>query len=162
MSHFSSGGQSTKASASASVLPMNIQDWFPLRSTGLVSLLFKILSILFTPQFESISSSACSLLYGPTLTFVHDYWKTHSSDSTDFCRKVMSLLLNMLSRFVIPRSKRLLISWLKSTVILETKKRKSVTASTFSPSIWHEVMGPDAMVLVFWILSFKPAFHLHL
>ena len=71
----------------------------------------------------------------------------------------------MLSRFVItfiPRGKCLLISWLQSlsAVILEPKKRKSVTASAFSPSICHEVMGPDAMILVFWMLSFKPAFSL--
>ena len=71
--------------------------------------------------------------------------------------KVMSLLLNTLSRFVrafLPRSKCLLISWLQSssTVILEPKNRKSVTASTFSPSVCHEVMGLDAMILVLWIL----------
>ena len=65
----------------------------------------------------------------------------------------MSLLFNTLSRFVIAllaRSKRLLISWLQSasTVILELKKIKSVTASPFSPFICHEVMGPDAMILV--------------
>ena len=68
--------------------------------------------------------------------------------------KVMSLLFNMLSRLVItflPRSKRLLISWLQSqsAVILEPKKIKPDTASTVSPSISHEVMGPDAMILVF-------------
>ena len=68
--------------------------------------------------------------------------------------KVMSLLFNMLSRLVIvllPRSKCLLISWLQSTspVILEPKKIKSLTVSIVSPSICHEVMGPDAMILVF-------------
>ena len=78
--------------------------------------------------------------------------------------KVMSLLFNTLSRFVIaflPRRKYLLILWLQSlsAVILECKKIKSVTASTFSISICHEVMGPDAMILVFWMLHFKPAFH---
>ena len=71
-----------------------------------------------------------------------------------FIGGVMSLLFNMLSRFVIaflPRGKRLLISWLQSpsAVILEPKKMKSLTVSTVSPSICHEVMGPDAMVLVF-------------
>ena len=75
----------------------------------------------------------------------------------------MSLLLNMLSRLVtasLPRSKCLLISWLQSlwTVILEPKKIKSVTVSNVSPSVCHEVMGLDAVVLVFWMLSFKPAF----
>ena len=69
-----------------------------------------------------------------------------------FFGKVMSLLLNMLSRLVItflPRSKRLLISWLKSpsAVILEPPKRKSDTVSTVSPSISHEVMGPDLRFL---------------
>ena len=81
-----------------------------------------------------------------------------------FC-EVMSLLFNMLSSFIIaffPRSKCLLISWLQSpsAVILEPQKIKSFTVSTFSPSIYHEVMGLDAMVLVFWMLSFKPAFSL--
>src|SRR5574340_1040551 len=71
-----------------------------------------------------------------------------------FVGKVMSLLLNMLSRLVItflPRSKRLLISWLQSpsAVILEPRKIKSDTVSTVSPSISHEVMGPDAMIYVF-------------
>ena len=77
-----------------------------------------------------------------------------------FVGKVMSLLFNMLSRLVItflPRSKRLLISWLQSpsAVVLEPPKIKSVTVSTVSPSISHEVMGPDAMILVFLMLSFK-------
>ena len=71
-----------------------------------------------------------------------------------FVGKVMSLLFNMLSRLVItflPRSKRLLISWLQSpsAVILEPPKIKSVTVSIVSPSTYHEVMGPDAMSLVF-------------
>ena len=77
----------------------------------------------------------------------------------------MSLLFSMLSRLVItflPRSKRLLISWLQSpsSVILEPPKIKSDTISTVSPSISHEVMGPDAMILVFLMLSFKPTFSL--
>ena len=97
---------------------------------------------------------ALSFLYGPTLTSVHDYWKNRSFDYTDFVGKVMSLVFNMLSRLVItflPRSKCLLISWLQSpsAVILQPKKIKSDTVSTLSPSISHEVMGPDAMILVF-------------
>ena len=80
--------------------------------------------------------------------------KTIAFTRQTFVGKVMSLLFNMLSRFVIaflPRSKRLLISWLQSpsAVILEPKKIKSLTVSTVSPSIRHEVMGPDAMILVF-------------
>ena len=69
-----------------------------------------------------------------------------------FVGKVMSLLFNMLSRFVIAfLEKHLLISWLRSlsTVILEPKKRESVTASTFPPSVYYEVVGPEAMILVF-------------
>ena len=80
-----------------------------------------------------------------------------------FVGKVMPLLFNMLSRLVIiflPRSKCHLISWLQSpsAMILEPKKIKSVTVSIVSPSICHEVMGPDAMILVFWMLNYKPAF----
>ena len=82
-----------------------------------------------------------------------------------FVGKVMSLLFNVLSRFFIAflwMSKCLLISWLQSPfgVILEPKKIKSVTVSTVSPSICHEVIGLDAMIFVFWMLSFKPAFSL--
>ena len=90
--------------------------------------------------------------------------KTIALTRWTFVGKVMSLLFYMLSRLVItflPRSKRLLISWLQSpsAVILETKKIKSVTVSIVSLSIGHEVMGPDAMILVFWMLDFNPTFH---
>ena len=90
--------------------------------------------------------------------------KTIALTRWTFVGKVMSLLFNILSRLVIaflPRSKRLLVSWLQSpsAVILESKKIKSVTVCIVSPSICHEVMGPDAMILVFWVLSFKPVFH---
>ena len=88
--------------------------------------------------------------------------KTIALTRWTFVGKVMSLLLNMLSRLDItflPRSKRLLISWLQSpsAVILEPRKIKS---DTVSQSISHEVMGPDAMIFVFWMLSFKPTFSL--
>ena len=81
-----------------------------------------------------------------------------------FVGKVISLLSNMLSRFVIPylpRSKCLLISWLQSpsAVILEPEK-KFVTVSIVSPSICHEAMGPNALILASWMLSFKPSFSL--
>ena len=80
--------------------------------------------------------------------------KTVGLTGWTFVGKVMSLLFNMLSRLVItflPRSKRLLISWLQSPseVIWEPKKMQSDTVSTVSPSIFHEVMGPDAMIFVF-------------
>ena len=85
--------------------------------------------------------------------------KTKTLTIWTFVGKVISLLLNTLSRFVItflPRSRCLLISWLQSlsTVMLEPKKRKSVTASNFWPSLCHEVMGPDAMILVFFSIKF--------
>ena len=78
---FASGGQSIGISASASVFPMNIQDWFPLGLTGLISLKYKGLSRVFsTPQFKTINSLALSSLYSPTLATKHDYWKKHSFD----------------------------------------------------------------------------------
>ena len=103
-----------------------------------------------------------------TVQLSHPYMttgKTIALTRRTFVGKVMSLLFNMLSRLVItflPRSKRLLISWLQSpsAVILEPKKIKSDAVSTVSTSICHEVMGPDAMILVFWMLSFKPTFSL--
>ena len=116
-----------------------------------------------TPQFKSINSSVLSCLYSPTLTSIPDSQKNHLTIQT-FVSKVMSLLFNMLSRLVIaflPRNKFLLISWLQSpsAMILESKKIKSTTVSIVSPSICHEVMGPDAIILVFWIMSFKLDFH---
>ena len=118
---FSSGGQSI--GASVSVLPMNIWDWFPLGLTGLISWMFKTQEPCPAPQLETISSSVLSLIYGPTLTSVHDYWKNYSFDYTDFVSKVMSLLFRFSMAFL-PRSKCLLILWLQSlsAVILEPKK----------------------------------------
>ena len=83
----------------------------------------------------------------------------------DLCWQSNVSAFDMLSRLVItflPRSKRLLISWLQSpsAVILEPQKTKADTVSAVSPSISHEVMGPNAMILVFWMLSFKPTFSL--
>ena len=87
-------------------------------------------------------------------------WKTIALTRQTFVGQAISLLFNILSGFVIaflPRSKILLISWLQSlyAIIWEPKKIKSVTASTFSPSIYHEVIGPATKVLVFeyWVLS---------
>ena len=90
--------------------------------------------------------------------------KTIALTRRTFVGQVISLLYK-LSRLVIaflPRSKRLLISWLQSpsAVIFNPKKIKSVTVSILSPSICHEVIGPDTMILVFGILSFKPTFPL--
>ena len=91
--------------------------------------------------------------------------KTIALTRWTFVGKEMSLLFNMLSRLVItflPRNKHFLISWLQSplAVILEPRKIKSAIVFTVSPSNCHEVMGPDAMILVFWMLSFKPTFSL--
>ena len=78
---FTSGGQSIEVLASAPVLPMNIQDWFPLGWTGWISSQYTGLSRVFSkPQFKSINSSVLSFLYSPTLTSIHDYWKNHSFD----------------------------------------------------------------------------------
>ena len=108
----------------------------------------------------------CSAFF--TVQLSHPYMTTGKAIALTrwiFVGKKMSLLFNMLSSLVItflPRSKHLLISWLQSSsaVILETKKIKSDTVSTVSPSISHEVMGSDAMILVFWMLSFKSTFSL--
>ena len=91
--------------------------------------------------------------------------KTIALTRWTFIGKVMSLLFNMLSRFVIPflpRRKHLLISWVQSqsVVILEPKKIESLPVSIVSPSICHEVMGLDAIISVFWKLSFKLTFSL--
>ena len=85
---FTSGSQRIGVSALASVLPMNIPDWFPLGLTSWNSLQSKELSRVFsntTPQFKIISSLALSFLYGPTLRTIHDYWKSHSFDYMDLC-----------------------------------------------------------------------------
>ena len=92
--------------------------------------------------------------------------KTIALTRRTFVGKVMSLFFNMLSRLVItflPRSKLLLISWLWSpyAVILQPKKIKSITVFIVSPSVCHEVVGPDAMILVLWMLRFKPTFSLY-
>ena len=96
---------------------------------------------------------------------IHDYWKTIGLTRQTFVGKAISLLFNMLCRLVIvflPRTKRLLISWLQSpsAVILKAKKINYLTLSIISPFICHEVMGLDAMILVFWMLSFNPTFSL--
>ena len=124
------------------------------------------LKSLFQHHSSKASILRCSAFF--TVQLSHPYMttgKTIALTRRTFVGKVMSLLLNMLSRLVItflPRSKRLLISWLQSpsAVILESNKIKSDTVSTVFPSITHEVMGPDAMIFVFWMLSFKPTFSL--
>ena len=164
---FASGGQSIGVLASVSVLPMNIQDWFPLGWTGCISMLSKGPQESFpTPQFKNINSLVLSF---SIVQLSHPYMtigKIIALTRQTFTDKVMSLLFNTLSRLVIaflPRSKCLLISsfnfsyshhlqWFWSS---KKKKIKSVTVSILSPSVCHEVMGPDATILVFecWVLS---------
>ena len=154
-------------SAFASVFPMNIQDWFPLGWTGWISLqskgLLRILSntTIQKHQFFGVQLSLWSNSYNPLVTT----GKTIALTRRTCVGKVMPLLFNMLSRLVIaflPRGKHLLISCLQSpsAVILEPKKIKSLSVSIVLPSICHKVMGLDAMILVFWMLSFKPTFSL--
>ena len=113
---------------------------------------------------SKVSILQCSAFF--TVQLLHPYMttgKTIALTRRTFVGKVISLLFNMLSRLVItflPRSKHLLISWLQSpyAVIMEHPQKKSATVSTVSPSISNQVIGSDAMILVFWMLSFKPAF----
>ena len=112
---FAWGGQSIEVSASASVLPMNTQDWYPLGwMVGSPCTPGDSQESSPTPQFKSINALALSFLYRSTLTSIHDYWKNHRQM---FVGKVTSLLFNILSRLVITflaTSKRLFISWLQS------------------------------------------------
>ena len=162
MSQFlTSGGQSIGASASTSVLPINIQDLSPLGWTGWISLQSKGLSRAFSNiTIQKHQFSVLNFLYCPILTSIHDYWKTIALTRWTFVSKVMSLLFNMPSSLVIaflPRSKLLFISWLQSpsAVILEPQKIKSANFSIISQSICHEMMGLDVMILVFWMLGDK-------
>ena len=162
---FELGGQSIGVSASTSDLPMNTQD-------GLISFRMDWLDLLAVQgtlkSLLQLHNSKASILWRSAFFIVqlsHPYvtsGKTIALTRWTFVGKVMSLLFNMLSRLIItflPRSKRLLISWLQSpsAVILEPRKIKSATVSA---SICYEVMGPEAMILVFWMLSFKPTFSL--
>ena len=159
---FALGSQSIGVSASASVLPMNTQDWSPLGWTGWISLHLPGISKGLSSLLQHHSSKASILQHSAffIVQLSHPYMttgKTIALTRRTFVGKVMSLLFNMQSRLVItflPRSKRLLISCLQSPsgVILEPPKIKSATVFTVSPSICHEVMGPDAMILVFWML----------
>ena len=145
---------------SASVLPTNIQGWFPLGNDWFDFLAVQgtLKSLL---QHHNLKTSVLwhsayfrvQLLYlymTPGKTIALTRWK--------FDSRMMSLIFNMLYTFVIallPRSKHFPFAW--SAVILEPKKIKS-HCFYFFPSVCHKVMGLDAMILVFWMLSFKPAF----
>ena len=158
-------------SASASVLPMNIQlisfriDWLDLLAVQ------GTLKSLLQHHSSKASIVQCSAFF--TVQLSHLYMttgKTIALTRQTFVGKVMALLFNMLSRLMIaflPRSKCLLILWLQSSsaVILEPKK-KFVTVCIVSPSICHEVMGPNASISVFLNVEFEagffiPLFHPH-
>ena len=155
-------------SFSFNICPSN-ENW------GLISFRMDCLDLLavqgtLKSLLQHHSSKASILQHSGLFTVQHSHpymttGKTIALTRWTFVDKVMSLLFNMLSRLVItflPRSKRLLISWLQSpsAVILEPPKIKPYTLSTVSPSICHEVMGSDAMILVFLMLNFKPNFSL--
>ena len=157
---FASGGQSI--GTSASVLPMNIQDWLPLGLTGLIFLLSQESSPAL--QFKSINSSALSLLYGPTLTSIHDYWKNHSLDWTDLCQQsnVSAFKYAVWVGHSFSSKEQVSFNFMAAVTIcsdfLEPKKIKSLTASIVSLSICNEVMGPDAVILVFLYDEFRDSF----
>ena len=153
---FASGGQSIGVSASASVLTN--------KYSGLISFRIDWLDLLAVQEtlknLLQHHSSKASILRHSAFFMVqlsHLYMTTGETIALTIWTlvdKVMSLLFNMLSRFVIaflPRNRHLLISWLQSpsAVILEPPKIKSLTVSIVSPSSCHEVMGPDAMIFVF-------------
>ena len=139
-----------------SVPPKNTHGWVSFRSNwfDLLAVQVTLKSVL---QHHSLKASVlqCSAFFIVQLS--HPYMTTGKTiilTMGTFVGKIMSLLFNMHSRFVIaflPRSKHLPISWLQSlsTLILESKKRKSVTVSIVFPSVCHKVMGQDAMILVF-------------
>ena len=157
---FSSNVQSIGASASASVLLMNIQGWFPLGLTGLISLQSKGLSRVFSStrvQKHQFVGAQPSLWSNSHITTGKHIILTRWA----FVGKVMSLLLNMLSRFIIAflsRSQASLnfMAVSLSAVILEPRKIKSLTVS---PSVSHEVMRPDAMILFFECWALSQLFH---
>ena len=153
---FASGGQSIRVSASASILPMSIQCWYPLGLTGLISLQSKGLSRVFSStavqkhQFFSAQPSLWSNSHMHTWLLEKPQFWLYSPLSAKWCLCFLICCLRFVIAFL-TRSKCLIILWLQSlfTVILEPKKIKSVTVFIFSPSIWSEVKGPDAMILVF-------------
>ena len=159
---FTSAGQSIGASALVSILPVNIQCLFPLRLTGLISLQFKDFQEPSpTPQLKSINSSALSLLYGPTLTCIHDYWKTIPLTIQTFVGKVMSLIFNTLYWFVkafLPRSKHPFslysryLSWMQPEMVLyclpfAQATHLWATGNTYAPFTWRTALNPTGPLI---------------
>ena len=159
---FALGDHSIGTSASVSVLPMNIQGWFPL--TGLISLQSKGLSRVFSStrvgRHESFSAQH-SLWFNSHLYMTTG--KTLVLTIGTFVSKIMALLSNTLSRLVIaflPRNKCL--NFMATVTVCSdfgAQENKVCHCFHFFPIYPHEVMGPDAMIFIFWMLSFKPDFH---
>ena len=162
---FASSGQHIGASALASVLPMNIQSWFSLELTESPR---DSQESSPAPQFDSIYSLVLSLLYGPALTSLYGYWKSHSFDYMELCQRSDDFAFNMLSMFVIaflPRSNCFCFCFVLFFNFMAAASISSGFVSQenkiwycFHFSSWS--LGLDAMILVFWMLSFKPAFSL--
>ena len=160
---FTWGGQSIGASTSASVLPRNIQGWYPWGFTGLSPCCpSNSQESSPAPQFYRISSSVLSLLYGHLSYLYVTTRKTIALTIWTFVNKAMILLFNTLSRLVIaflPRSKCLnFMATVTNHIDFGAQKNKVSHCFQFPPTIWHEKMGLDAMILVFWMLHFKLAF----
>ena len=158
------GGQNTGASASALVLPMNIQHGFSLGLTGLISLQFKGLSRVF-----SNTSLKASILQRSAFLMIqlsHLYMttgKTIALTRRTFLGKVMSLLFNLLSRFCHSFSSKEQASFNFTTIVIvcsdfEAQENKVCHCFHCFPSICHEVMGPDAMISVFLNVEFQARF----
>ena len=162
--HFASGSQSIRDSASASVLPMSLQRSFPLGLTGLISLLSKGHSRVFSSttiqkhQFFLTQPSLWSNSHILTWLLKKKIVLTIRT----FVSKVISLFFKMLSRFVVtflPRSKCL--DFMAAIIVCSdfgAQENRVCHCFHFPPSTCHEVMGPDALILIFWMLSFKPFF----
>ena len=150
---FTSDDQNIGASALPSVFPVNIQGWPPLRLTGLISLLSKGFSGVFSSTtVQRHPFFGILLLYGPVLKSIGDHWEDLGLDYMDLCRQGDISTFQYIVIAFLPRSNHLLVSWLwsLSAEILEAKKRKYVTVSTFFPSISHAIIGSDATISVFF------------
>ena len=164
---FALGGQSIGASASASVLPMNIQDWIPLGLTGLISLHSKGLSRVFSnttvPKHQFFGVQPSLWFNSQNHTWLPE--KTVALTIWTSVDKVMSLLFNMLFKLVrafLPSSKRFLYFMAAVTIWSDFGASQNKVSYCFHCFLYicHELMGLDAMIFIFWMLSFKPSFSL--
>ena len=160
---FSSGGQSIRASAI--VLSMDIQGWFPVGLTSLISLLSKGLSgVLLQHHNLKASIFQPSAFFISTSHILHDYWKTIALAIWTFVGNVMSLILNILSTcHSFYSKKQVSFNFMVAVTYSSDFGAEENNLSLFSivsPSICHEVLGLNAMILIFGMLSFRPAFSL--